>query len=116
MQTLVVQREHPQFLPLRTVSEPTLAGDGPYACYVLSVLFVVYIFNFIGRQILAILLQSIKEDFQISDTLGFLTGLAFAVFCTFAGLSLARLADRWVRRSLVTLSLWGENNGLCFEG
>jgi MFS family permease len=71
------------------------------------VLFVVYIFNFIDRQILAILLQPIKEDLQISDTaLGFLTGFAFAVFYTFAGLPLARLADRWVRRSLIALSLF----------
>jgi len=73
------------------------------------VLFLVYIFNFIDRQILAILLQPIKEDLKISDTaLGFLTGFAFAVFYTFAGLPLARLADRWVRRSLIatSLALW----------
>jgi MFS family permease len=70
------------------------------------VLFVVYIFNFIDRQILAILLEPIKEDLKISDTaLGFLTGFAFAVFYTFAGLPLARLADRWVRRSLIAISL-----------
>ena len=79
---------------------------GPYAYYVLGVLFVVYIFNFIDRQILAILLQPIKDDLKISDTaLGFLTGFAFALFYTFAGLPLARIADRWVRRSLIALSL-----------
>src|SRR6185436_9025176 len=87
-------------------SQPPPAVGGPYAYYVLGVLFVVYIFNFIDRQILAILLQPIKEDLQISDTaLGFLTGFAFAVFYTSAGLPLARLADRWVRRSLIALSL-----------
>jgi MFS family permease len=70
------------------------------------VLFVVYIFNFIDRQILAILLEPIKQDLQVSDTaLGFLTGFAFAVFYTFAGLPLARLADRWVRRTLIAISL-----------
>jgi MFS family permease len=37
--------------------------------------------------------------------LGFLTGFAFAIFYTFAGLPLAQLADRWVRRSLIALSL-----------
>jgi MFS family permease len=72
----------------------------------LGVLFVVYIFNFIDRQILAILLEPIKQDLQVSDTaLGFLTGFAFAIFYTFAGLPLAQLADRWVRRSLIALSL-----------
>lgn len=84
----------------------SLTVGGPYAYYVLSVLFVVYIFNFIDRQILAILLEPIKKDLQISDTaLGFLTGFAFAVFYTVAGLPLARLADRWVRRSLIAISL-----------
>lgn len=79
---------------------------GPYAYYVLGVLFVVYIFNFIDRQILAILLEPIKQDLQVSDTaLGFLTGFAFAVFYTFAGIPLARLADRWVRRSLIAISV-----------
>jgi MFS family permease len=77
-----------------------------YSYYVLTILFVVYIFNFIDRQILAILLEPIKKDLKISDTaLGFLTGFAFAVFYTFAGLPLAQLADQWVRRSLIALSL-----------
>jgi len=88
-----------------TINQPPEVG-GPYAYYVLGVLFVVYIFNFIDRQILAILLQPIKEDLKISDTaLGFLTGFAFALFYTFAGLPLARVADRWVRRSLIAISL-----------
>jgi len=46
-----------------------------YANYVLGVLFVVYIFNFIDRQILTILLEPIKEDLGVSDTaMGFLVG------------------------------------------
>jgi MFS family permease len=77
-----------------------------YAYYVLAVLFVVTIFNYIDRQILSILLQPIKEDLKISDTaLGFLTGFAFAIFYTFAGIPLARIADRWSRRSLIAISL-----------
>src|SRR5712692_8406298 len=104
MQTTAAQSEHPP--PSHAVSEPASVVGSPYAYYVLGVLFVVYIFNFIDRQILAILLQPIKEDLKISDTaLGFLTGFAFAVFYTFAGLPLARPADRWVRRSLIALSL-----------
>jgi predicted MFS family arabinose efflux permease len=89
-----------------TESEPHPAVGGLYAYYVLGVLFVVYIFNFIDRQILAILLEPIKQDLKISDTaLGFLTGFAFALFYAVAGLPLARLADRWVRRSLIAISL-----------
>ncbi|HKA54454.1 MAG TPA: MFS transporter, partial [Candidatus Binatia bacterium] len=105
MQTTAAQSEHTQ-LPHAAVSGPAPAVGGLYAYYVLGVLFLVTIFNFIDRQILAILLQPIKEDLKISDTaLGFLTGFAFAAFYTFAGLPLARVADRWVRRSLIALSL-----------
>ena len=97
--------DNPQKDPA-TGNQPPPEVGGPYAYYVLGVLFVVYIFNFIDRQILAILLQPIKEDLKISDTaLGFLTGFAFALFYTFAGLPLARVADRWVRRSLIAISL-----------
>jgi len=104
MHQTVVQPERPQ--AVHASNERTAVVGGPYAYYVLGVLFVVYIFNFIDRQILAILLEPIKKDLQISDTaLGFLTGFGFAVFYTFAGLPLARLADRWVRRSLIAISL-----------
>src|SRR5215475_9104166 len=118
MRTPAVPGERPQPPSLLKVSSPTPTVDGPYAYYVLGVLFVVYIFNFIDRQILSILLQPIKEDLNISDTaLGFLTGFAFAVFYAFAGLPLARVADRWVRRSLIAISLatwsfWTAASGL----
>src|SRR5215475_14610838 len=106
MRTPAVPGERPQPPSLLKVSGPAPAVGGSYAYYVLGVLFVVYIFNFIDRQILAILLQPIKEDLKVSDTaLGFLTGFAFAVFYTFTGLPLARLADRWVRRSLIAMSI-----------
>jgi len=50
---------------------------------------------FLYLWILAILLQPIKDDLQVSDmTRGFLTGFASAVFYAIAGLPLARLADR----------------------
>ena len=100
------QDREPQQPTSDTPPQRAPAVGGPYAYYVLAVLFVVYIFNFIDRQILAILLEPIKHDLKVSDTaLGFLTGFAFAVFYTFAGLPLARIADRWVRRSLIAISL-----------
>src|SRR5688500_11431198 len=103
-QTPAADRSQSPSSPPQNSQEHTVGG--PYAYYVLGVLFVVYIFNFIARQILAILLQPIKDDLKISDTaLGFLTGFAFAAFYTVAGLPLARIADRWVRRSLIAISL-----------
>ncbi len=84
-------------------------GDGitpGYANYVLGLLFVAYVFNFIDRQILGILLDSIKQDLHLSDSvMGLLTGTAFAVFYATLGLPIARLADVWVRRSIIALGL-----------
>ena len=75
-----------------------------YSYYVLGVLFVVYVFNFIDRQVLAILLEAIKKDLGASDTaMGFLSGFAFALFYTFAGIPIARWADRGSRRSIIAL-------------
>ncbi|MCH5375362.1 MAG: MFS transporter [Planctomycetes bacterium] len=66
-------------------------------------------FNFIDRQILAILLPAIREEFQVSDAwLGFLVGPAFAMFYIILGIPIARYADRHNRRNLIALAvaLW----------
>lgn len=74
--------------------------------YVLSILVVVYTFNFIDRQILSILLEPIKNELQVSDTaLGALSGFAFALFYATLGIPIARLADRSSRRNLIALAL-----------
>ena len=66
----------------------------------------VYIFNFIDRQLLVILQESIKKDLQLSDTqLGLLSGFTFAIFYVTMGIPIARLADRGNRRNIVSLSL-----------
>ena len=72
----------------------------------LGVLCVVYVFNFVDRQILAVLVEPIKHELGVSDTaMGFLTGLAFAVFYTVAGIPIARWADYGTRRSIIALGL-----------
>jgi predicted MFS family arabinose efflux permease len=88
-------------LPARTTTV-----SPAYARYVLALLFVAYVFNFVDRQILAILLQPIKEELGVSDTaMGLLTGIAFAIFYTFAGIPIARLADRRSRRAIIAFGL-----------
>ena len=77
-----------------------------YANYVLFVLVLVYIFNFIDRNILSILAEDIKADLGIGDAeMGFLYGTVFAVFYAVFGIPLARFADVWTRRSLVSVGL-----------
>jgi MFS family permease len=74
--------------------------------YALGVLVVVYTFNFIDRQILAILLPEIKAEFAVDDkVLGFLAGPAFAVLYATLGIPIAFLADRSNRRNLIALAL-----------
>ena len=76
------------------------------ARYALGILLVVYVFNFIDRSILSILLEPIKREFQVSDTyLGFLSGIAFAAFYTVMGIPIARWADRGNRRSIIALAV-----------
>lgn len=87
-------------------AEPKATG---YSWYVLSVLVVVYILNFIDRQIISILAVDIKADLGLSDgDMGFLGGAAFAVFYALFGIPLGRLADNWSRVKLLSigLTLW----------
>lgn len=91
--------------------QKTESVENPYASkksayYALGVLTIVYSFNFIDRQLLAILQESIKSELTLSDSqLGLLTGFAFAVFYVVAGIPLARWADHSNRRNIVALAL-----------
>ncbi len=77
-----------------------------YKGYVLLILTGVYTFNFIDRQILVILQESIKSELGLSDTqLGLLTGLTFALFYVTLGIPIARFADKSNRRNIVAWSL-----------
>jgi len=78
----------------------------PYTHYVLGILTVVYVFNFVDRQILAILAQSIKVDLGLSDTqIGALSGIAFGIFYAVLGIPIARLADKYSRVNIISICL-----------
>ncbi|MEM7079581.1 MAG: MFS transporter, partial [Pseudomonadota bacterium] len=88
------------------VTEENTQVGGRYAHYVLFVLIIVYVFNFVDRNILSILAEDIKADLGISDAqMGFLYGTVFAVFYAVFGIPLARFADVWNRRSLISVGL-----------
>ncbi len=100
--------------PIREDGEqrPAAAGNIPagqssaYANYVLGVLFVVYVLNFIDRQAMSVFIGPIKEEFGASDTaMGLLVGFAFALLYTFAGIPIARWADRANRRNIIAIGL-----------
>jgi MFS family permease len=87
-----------------------------YAWFVVIVLMTLYIFSFIDRMIIALLVAPIKADLVLTDTdIGLLHGLAFALFYTFMGVFIARLADNWNRTKLVAIGvlLWGLATAAC---
>ena len=97
------------------MNEPQTAAHAPSAStsavpypssaqswYLVSVLMVFYVFSFIDRQIISLLVEPMKRDLQISDTMvGLLSGVAFAFFYTFLGIPIGRLADRKNRKAII---------------
>ena len=84
----------------------------------LWILLIVYIFNFIDRQIVNILAEPIARDLGLSDTqIGLMTGLAFALFYTVLGIPIARFADRSSTSRpaviAVSLAIWSGMTALC---
>jgi MFS family permease len=74
--------------------------------YVVAVLTLIYVFSFIDRQILNLLVAPIRRDLGIGDTaMGLLIGFSFALFYTFFGMPLGWLADRVSRRGVIAVGL-----------
>ena len=77
-----------------------------YAWYEVALLTLAYVFSFIDRQILNLLVAPIQRDLGISEKqMSLLMGASFAVFYTLFGIPLGRLADSWSRRWLVVLGI-----------
>ncbi|MBI2994206.1 MAG: MFS transporter [Gammaproteobacteria bacterium] len=98
------------------VDAPPFAISEQYRRYVLGLLLVVGVFNFVDQQIFAILLQSIKLEFGFSDTqLGLLGGLAFGLFYATVGFPIAWMAERYSRRNIIAtaVALWSAMTALC---
>lgn len=87
-----------------------------YAWYVVIILMIVYVFSFVDRQILSLLVDPIKADLGLSDTqISYLGGFTFALFYTFFGVPIARWADSKNRTVLITvgLAVWSFFTMLC---
>lgn len=88
----------------------------PSAWYALGVLFIAYTFSFIDRTIVSLLIEPLKADLQLSDTeVSLLHGFAFAVFYTFLGIPIARLADSYSRKRIIAVgvAVWSLATCLC---
>lgn len=94
----------------------TPAGAAPrYSWYVLAVLALVSVFNFIDRTVIYVLFAPIQEEMALSDLeLALLGATSFVIFFTLLGIPFGRLADRVNRRNLIAggLAVWSLFSGL----
>jgi MFS family permease len=98
--------------PLEEESYPPAGA----AWYVVAVLTLAYIFSFIDRQILSLMVEPIRRDLDISEKqMSLLMGASFAVFYTFLGIPLGRLADTRSRRVIVAVgtAVWSVMTAGC---
>ncbi|BCN27262.1 spinster family MFS transporter [Vibrio alfacsensis] len=83
----------------------------------LLLLALIYVFSYIDRNVIAILIEPIKQEFGASDTMmGLLSGLAFATVYSLLSLPLSHIADKGVnRRNMVAIccGLWSIATVLC---
>ncbi|MEY2855231.1 MAG: hypothetical protein RL030_2363 [Pseudomonadota bacterium] len=98
-------------------SAPRASGSWrPYQLYVLALLLAVSVLNYLDRTILTVLQEPMKLELKLTDwQLGILSGPAFTLFYSFAGVPIARLAERWHRPRLLALTLgfWSLMTALC---
>lgn len=95
---------------------PAAPGGEGYAWFVVAILMIAYVFSFVDRQILNLLVGPIRRDLGISDTqMSLLMGFSFAIFYTILGIPLGRLADSKSRRGLIAAGVvvWSVMTALC---
>jgi MFS family permease len=100
----------------RAATGPRATEVSAWRWYVLGLLTMVYAVNIADRYVISTLIEPIKADLHLSDaSIGFLTGVALAIFYVTAGLPLAVVADRSSRRNLIVASLaaWSVMTTLC---
>jgi len=87
-----------------------------YSRYAMWLLLGIYVVNFLDRQVVNILAEPIKNELGLADwQLGLMSGLAFAVFYTFLGIPIARLAERKNRAVIIgsAVAVWSGFTALC---
>ncbi len=73
-----------------------------YQWYVIITLMIGYLFAFLDRTMIGLMVAPIQADLQISDTkMSLLMGLAFTILYSIAGVPMGFFADRWSRVRLI---------------
>ncbi len=94
------------------MNEPTAAPNTPpvsslaYGWLTVGLLTIAYVFSFVDRYVLGLLIEPIKADLGLTDTqIGLLLGPAFAIFYATMGLPLGWLADKKNRVRIVAIGI-----------
>lgn len=96
-----------------TEERPARAG---YALYILLLLLAINSLSYADRHVFSVLIPAIKSEFGASDSLlGLVGGPGFVASYVLFSMPLARFADRWSRRGVLTLSatLWSAATAAC---
>lgn len=104
-----------------TAAAPSAPVAPPYpssgqAWYLVAVLSLFYVFSFIDRQIISLLVEPIKRDMGMTDTeVGLLQGISFALFYCLFGILIGRLADVKNRKAIISIGviIWSVMAALC---
>ena len=97
------------------IAPPLPTRATAYGWYVLGLLTLVYVLNFLDRTLIYLLFQPIKKELLLTDTqLALLGATAFAIFYTALGMPFGRLADKVSRTKLIAsgLVVWSLFSGL----
>ena len=87
---------------MTTANNPKVTWKTHYA---LTLLALVYVMSYIDRLVISVLIEPIKMEFGVSDTMmGLLTGVAFALFYTAFGFPVGRLSDRIGRKPVIAIA------------
>jgi predicted MFS family arabinose efflux permease len=86
---------------------PAAEFSAVYRTYVLVILTLTYVVNYLDRQILGILLPYIQKEFVMDDfQAGLLSGTVFAAIYATLSVPFATFADRMSRRNIIAASLF----------
>ena len=105
----------PAVAPAAAAPQATPFSKG-YTRYAMWLLLGIYVINFLDRQVINILAEPIKQELGLADwQLGLMSGLAFAVFYTFLGIPIARMAERKNRAVIIgsAVAVWSGFTALC---
>lgn len=94
----------------------TATFSGPRRVLLIATLFLVSVLSYADRNVLAVVIEAVKEEYRLSDTMvGLLLGAPFAVLFAIAGVPIAHLADRHNRKTIliVCLLVWSAATVLC---